>query len=432
MTGASTSIFLDTRRPLKDGTYPVKLRLTYHRIRKYFPTPYSFSEDDFDKMLSQKPGKLLKDPKLDLQALELRANEIINQLPHFTMGEFEKRLLSHSIKNEVFSAYDDAIARLNREGRVGTAASYESARTSLWYFSHGKAFTARKGNSKKDIATQKEAMKSYTPLPFTSITPQFLKDYERWMKESGRSITTTGMYLRTLRALFNDAIASGDVNAELYPFGKRKFQIPSGINIKKALTLADIKKIFTYTPASESEARYRDLWIFSYLCNGINIKDIARLKYSQLSDTSISFIRSKTERTTRQQLKSITAALTPQVLEIIERWGNKPIIPDTYVFPILTTGLTPEQELGKVRQATKMINTYIQRIATAVGISKHVTTYTARHSYSTVLKHSGVSTAFISESLGHTSEKTTQHYLDSFEDHTRHEVISRLTAFPEE
>jgi integrase len=44
-----------------------------------------------------------------------------------------------------------------------------------------------------------------------------------------------------------------------------------------------------------------------------------------------------------------------------------------------------------------------------------LTTYVARHSYATVLKRAGVSTAIISESLGHSSEKITQVYLDSFD-----------------
>lgn len=431
MTGVLTSIFLDTRYRLKDGTYPVKLRLTHQRSRKYFTTPYSFSVSDFNKVLSQKPGKLLKDAKLELQAIEQQANEVIKKIPHFTFSEFEKRFLSNPVKNEVFSAYDEAIDRLNREGRASTANSYESARASLWRFSHGKAFTAREGVSITEIAAQKEAMKSYTPLPFTSITSQFLKDYEHWMKEGGRTITTVGMYLRTLKALFNNAIASGDVNGELYPFSRRKYQIPSGVNTKKALTLADIKKIFTYEPATESEARNRDLWIFSYLCNGINIKDIAKLKYKQLDKHSISFIRSKTERSTRQQLKTITAAMTPEVHEIIQKWGNKPVSPESYVFPILSAGLSPQQEMAKVRQAIKTINAYMKRIAASLGIEGNITTYSARHSFSTVLKRSGISIAFISESLGHASEKTTQHYLDSFEDHTRREVVSRLTDFPE-
>ena len=52
--------------------------------------------------------------------------------------------------------------------------------------------------------------------------------------------------------------------------------------------------------------------------------------------------------------------------------------------------------------------------------------HTARHSYATVLKRSGVSTAIISESLGHSSEKVTQIYLDSFENSQIDEAMKNL------
>ena len=42
-------------------------------------------------------------------------------------------------------------------------------------------------------------------------------------------------------------------------------------------------------------------------------------------------------------------------------------------------------------------------------------TYTARHSFASVLKKSGVNIALISEALGHSDLTTTQIYLDSFD-----------------
>jgi integrase/recombinase XerD len=82
-----------------------------------------------------------------------------------------------------------------------------------------------------------------------------------------------------------------------------------------------------------------------------------------------------------------------------------------------------------VRQATKTINKYVKRIAEAAGIEKHVTTYTARHSFSTVLKRAGAPIEFNSESLGHSNVRTTESYLDSFEDNVKRQYSSQLTAF---
>ena len=59
----------------------------------------------------------------------------------------------------------------------------------------------------------------------------------------------------------------------------------------------------------------------------------------------------------------------------------------------------------------------------------HISTYTARHSFATVLKRSGVNIAYISESLGHSDLKTTENYLASFEREERQKNAELLTRF---
>ncbi|RNI28828.1 tyrosine-type recombinase/integrase [Rufibacter latericius] len=406
MANVLTQIILDTRRSLKDSTFPVKLRLTYNRKQKYYPTAYSFTEEDYEKVILSKPKGAYKDAQFELKEIEKRARAIIKDMAVFTFDLFEKKFVDTSPKGDVFIAFSQHIAKLKREASITTAESYTSALNSL------KAFTGK------------------TVLPFVNVTPDYLSSYEQWMLSKNKSLTTVGIYLRYLRALFNEAIEAGDVEQRQYPFGKRKYQIPAGRNVKKALTIADIEKIVTYAPKSDSEAKARDLWLFSYLCSGINVKDIALLKYKNIDSATITFVRAKTAKSTRQNTKSIIVSLLPEAEHIIMRWGNKPVIPNWYVFPILSEGLTPEKELAKIKQATKSINTYMKRIASSLGIEKEVTTYTARHSYSTVLKRSGAPIEFISESLGHTDIRTTRSYLDSFEDDAKRGYVSALTAFP--
>jgi len=55
-----------------------------------------------------------------------------------------------------------------------------------------------------------------------------------------------------------------------------------------------------------------------------------------------------------------------------------------------------------------------------------VTTYTARHSFATVLKRSGASYEFISESLGHRDMKTTNAYLANFEETEKRKYAGML------
>ena len=164
----------------------------------------------------------------------------------------------------------------------------------------------------------------------------------------------------------------------------------------------------------------KDIWLFSYLVNGLNIKDIARLRYKNIEGDKLIFIRSKTERTTRQNQKPIIAVLIEDAKKIVDRWGIKPANPDTPdIFPILTEKISPQREYELIKQFTKNINKWIRRIALKVGVEKDVTTYTARHSFSTILKRSGASTEYISEALGHSNLQTTESYLDSFEDNVK-------------
>ena len=55
--------------------------------------------------------------------------------------------------------------------------------------------------------------------------------------------------------------------------------------------------------------------------------------------------------------------------------------------------------------------------------------HSARHSYATVLKRSGVNIAYISESLGHSNITITENYLASFEVDERRKNSALLTKF---
>jgi len=405
MRKTTTAIILDTRRAKSDKKYPIKLRVIYNRMVKYYPTKYNLTEAEYSKIYDEKPTKKNKELRYDLFKLESRAKEIVNKLPIFTFKGFENSLYKiRTDEGDLIEAYKVYADVLRLADRISTAISYECSINSL------KAFK--------------------NPLRFEDINPDFLRDYEIWMLKKGNSITSVGIYLRALRSIFNEAIADEKVSKEIYPFGKRKYQIPTGRNTKKALQLSDIRKIFDYKPLPDSgEEMARDYWLFSYLCNGINIKDIARLRYKNLEGNYLNFNRAKTERSTRSNPKPISIFLNAKAIEIIKHWGNKKQHPDTYIFPILKPGCTSEREMQLIQQLIKTVNKWISRISVNVGIEKHVTTYTARHSFSTVLKRSGASIEFISEALGHSNVRTTESYLDSFENDTKQKYAESLTAF---
>ena len=71
----------------------------------------------------------------------------------------------------------------------------------------------------------------------------------------------------------------------------------------------------------------------------------------------------------------------------------------------------------------------MKKIAEDLKLDRAPTTNSARHSFSTILKRAGVPIEMISEQLGHTSIKTTQIYLDSFENDQKREITKYLTSF---
>jgi integrase/recombinase XerD len=405
MKAAKTATILDSRRAKIDGSYPVKLRVTFERKQRYFPTPHDLNEKDFDRvMFSKRLNETEKILKNKITSFETKAIQIIESMPVFTWKAFEKHYLTNrATKGTIKQAFEDNAKELREAGRIGTAYTYECAQRSLDNFA--------------------------PDAKFQDITPDFLRKYEKWMLDRGNSITTVGIYLRSLRALFNNAIEAGSLTKEYYPFGKKRYEIPTANNIKKSLSLSEIALLYNYQPEPGTMAAIsKDYWMFMYLCNGINMKDVCLLKYENIKGDVLEFVRAKTARTKRKVVP-IRIVITDDVRRIISTYGNKDVNPGNYIFPVLHNGVSPERERQLVQQLTHVINSHMNNIASKLGIKSKITTYVARHSFSSILQRSGVSTEFISEALGHSNLKTTQHYLAGFEDEKKIEAVRALTAF---
>ena len=348
------------------------------------------------------PRKHLKIIRKNLVEKEEIARSIIEEMDEFTFQKFNKlfRPQKRERQDDLFSLFESKIKRLNRQERIKTARSNQNTLSTLILF------------------TNKEF------LPFKKVTVQYLENFEYWMIKQGRSPTTVGIYCRNIRSIFNDAIAEGIIKPEHYPFGRRKYQIPAGKNVKKALTKNEIKLLIEYQPKNDIEEYSLDLWLFSYFANGMNFTDMARLTPDHIVDDFIVFIRSKTKRSNKSKPVLIKVFINEGMQKILSKWNNTDA--NGYIFPILDKGLSPEKQVDKIELAIRSVNRHIRKISKKVGIQKKITTYTARHSFSTILKRSGASIEFISESLGHSSILTTRAYLDSFADEDKKKWSDKL------
>lgn len=141
------------------------------------------------------------------------------------------------------------------------------------------------------------------------------------------------------------------------------------------------------------------------------------------------FERDKTEYSMRENAKPISVFINEDMQRIMAEWGNKDRSGDNYIFPILEPGLTALRQYELVQLFIRSLNDWLAKIRAKLNIERKVTTYVARHTFSTILKRSGVSTEFIQEALGHTNIQTTENYLDSFEKEVKKEYAAKLSMF---
>lgn len=208
--------------------------------------------------------------------------------------------------NEMISA---KIKELENEEKFGTSAFYKGTLSLL------------KRYMKHDV-------------PINEVTVEWLNGLEKFILKTANQ-TTVAMNMRNIRATMNIAKQVGVIRESDYPFGRGKYQIKEGSGKKKALNKKQLKAIAEYRDGSMTTEFYRDLWLFIYFCNGLNVADLISLKFSDIQNGEISFIRKKTKDRTRD-VKRIYAAITPEMYSIINKWGNDPKKKCLY-FPVFKT-----------------------------------------------------------------------------------------------
>ena len=131
----------------------------------------------------------------------IKANFLIKAIKPFNFPVFIERFNQKTYdETYVEQLFNETIAKLKAQGRVGTADNYQSSISSLRSF-------------KKN-------------LRYEDINDVFLYQYEEWMLNRRLSITTVGIYCRCLRAILNEAIYRKIISRDYYSFGKRNYQLP--------------------------------------------------------------------------------------------------------------------------------------------------------------------------------------------------------------
>ncbi|HEY4324002.1 MAG TPA: site-specific integrase [Mucilaginibacter sp.] len=410
---AKVSLYLDTRRPVEDGKFPLKLRVYFDKA-KLFDLNRTLSEDDFEKSyLAKKPrGDEHRELKIELAAIEATANDVIDGLKLFTFEKFSKLIFATKRSlTDVVGRYASYIQVLEKAEQDGTASSYSCSINSLKeFYNEGRKYPSDE-------------------ILFETFTPDFLTRYENWFVGKGLSRTSVGIYLRPLRKMFNDAIEDKIIDKDIYPF--KKYKIPTGKNTKKAIEADGLKKLYMLDLKGNSfQEKARAFWFFSYQCNGMNIRDISELRAKDFRGSYFTFLRHKTKNTTKEDPKPIIVPITDYVQDVIEKYGNLDGRPNDYVFPVFTHEMTSKEKFRANQNFVRFINQHMKRAAADNGLKIKTGTMEARHSFTTqVTRKQGLE--FAQEALGHTTLVATQNYWAGFESETKREMADMLMKFEE-
>ena len=399
--GVTVAAMFDSAHPKKSGKCSVKIRVTYNRVRHYYPTGKDLMPAEWDALPTTKARALVEIRK-DIESYQIVRTAVEDLLMR---GIFSLENLNNRLKraggDTLNIAFEGKIAEMKAQERIGNMMAYRVVMKGIERFAGPR-------------------------VPLSGVSVDWIRRYEKFLLKEGKSRTTVGIHMRHIRAILNDMKRCGKILEAQYPFGRGRYEIQAGEGRKLALTLEQIGQIANYEDGTEATAKYRDYWLFLYLCNGINVADFVKLRYRDIVNGEICFVRQKTERTTKTR-KEIRVVVTERMQAIINRWGN-PSRPDSFIFPILDGQEDAMRRKCKTMYFTRAINKRMKEVGEQLGIG-NISTYTARHSFATVLKRAGANIAYISESLGHQDLKTTENYLASFEREERQKNAELLTKF---
>ena len=398
---ATVNVLCYRSKTLSNGEHPLMICVCKSGKRKYVSLGVSVNPKywDFDK---NKPKRNCPNREQILKAINGQEQKYSEQILDFSVQSKEYSLATLMEKVDspnklktVDILFQEYINQLKKENRLGYALSVRQVYHSLLKY------------------------KGHLDFYFSEIDFNWLKEYESWLRSNKLAENTIGIRFRTLRALYNLAITEGMVKSECYPFKKYKVSKLHKVTAKRAITKEQVKQIIGYKVSSACFYKKLavDMFAFSYLMGGINFTDMAMLNDGNIMDNKLIYIRQKTK-------KQIMLPLSDKACSIIDKYKDSK---RKYLFPILDDRKrTPIQIKDRIYDVLSNVNRHLFNIGQSLGIELKITTYVARHSYATVLKRAGVSTSIISESLGHSSEKITQVYLDSFDNEQVDEAMKNL------
>jgi len=383
-----------------NGEYEIRIRLTLHKEQKYFNVGHFCSLENWDKVtgapvpgspnyraITRKIEDYLDEVDFEIKLMKKNGHEYIS------LSELISRVKKYDqpvVAAKLYALSEHVEAELRAADKIGYADT----------FHNNREYVLKKVFGEKDRS-------------FVSFNKADFRLMEDHLNELELKPTTMSAYLRTFYRVWNIAIKEGMCPKEHHPSKTIKFKPYKKYKTsKRAISAADMKLIESYEAEYTSRVyRNQQIFLFSYYCRGINYNDIVKLKEKNFNGDILSYKRSKNGRYYDFRMHSKAKA----ILDIFRIYPLQST--GGYVFPILNAEHDTATKIdARVDSGLKDLNEDLKVIKEAKKIDRHVTSYVARHSFATNLKHKKVAISIIQEAMGHETEEMTRTYLEEYDD----------------
>lgn len=238
------------------------------------------------------------------------------------------------------------------------------------------------------------AIKKFTEVigcvAMKDLSSKHIMKFDEYIRASGVCDNTAMFYLRTLKAIYNNAVKN-DFIKDKEPFKYVRCGVAK--TKKRAITEKQLTYIYHMELDEKHLAFARDMFILSFLLRGMAPIDMQRLDKSNIIDGKVLvYRRSKTH-------KELAIELTDKAKKIIGKYEVKG-----------KARLLPMSDYYIMR-----VNSWLKQIGKKAGVLFPLTLYCARHTWASLSRSHNVPISVISSGMGHSNEQITQVYLSEIE-----------------
>jgi len=385
---------LKSKKPNKKG-FPIVVNLRdKNRTKRLFFQLFSLPEHwNYENNLPTKLHPSFYDTTEDI--LKLKAK--ILELDRSNESDFNK------ITNELKFVLDEEA---------------QKQRTDFFAFAELLIAEMKNRNEKSNATvynTAKIQFKKYSnEITFEEIDYNLLIGFVNRKKIQGLKSATIHNYLRTIRAIYNQAVKRKIIE-DTKPFEGvfAGLKVRSHRAKKKHLLHEDIVKLEDAKLTGLKDF-VRDIFLLQFYLGGQDLKDIFYLKHTDINKDRIFFERSKVVNGYEFDL-----AITPKIKNILSKYDE-----DTYLFPYrkdhqgyITFRRRYSRYLIIIQE---LLNIEVNPLGGNLGIK------VARHSFANIGKLKGIDGDLLRELMGHERDDVDNYYKDKYPVHIRDEAQRKI------